>query len=79
MVKYFNRQGGHGANKLVRIEEDFDNLAQSTAEERAEVNNITGSTVNLKTQVAKYANQMAPQRLQHGNNAKYHQPYVGGN
>ena len=74
MVKYFNRQGGHGANKLVRIEEDFDNLAQSTAEERAEVNNITGSTVNLKTQVAKYANQMAPKDFNMATMQKNHQP-----
>ena len=52
-------QGVYRANILVRIEEAFANLTQSIAEDRASVTNLSGSNMNLKTQVAEYANHMA--------------------
>ena len=52
-------QGGYGADNLVGIEEDSTNLTQETAEDKAAVTYITGSNINLTTQVAEYANHMA--------------------
>ena len=49
-------QVGCISNNLVGIGEDFVNLAQAAAEERAEVTNLTGENMNLTTQVAEYAN-----------------------
>ena len=42
-----SRQGGYGAKNLVGIEEAFANLAQATAEDRAEVNNLNYSNNHL--------------------------------
>ena len=50
-----SHQGGYGANKLIRIEEAFTNLSQETADDRAEVTNLTGANMNLTTKVSKYA------------------------
>ena len=49
-------QGGYGANNLVGIKEDFANLDQATAEDRAAVTNLTDANKNLITQVTKQAN-----------------------
>ena len=39
-------------------EESITNLAQATEEGRAEVTNLTGTNMNLTTQVGEYANHM---------------------
>ena len=52
------RQGGYGANKLVRIEEAFENISQETGEDRLEVTNLAGANMSLTTQVVEYANHL---------------------
>ena len=40
-------QGGYGYNNLFVTEEAFTNIAQAKSEEREEVNNLTGTNINL--------------------------------
>ena len=53
-----SRQGGYGSNNLVGIEEAFTNLAHATADDRAEVTNLTEANRHLTSQVAAQANNM---------------------
>ena len=53
------RYGGYRANNLVGIEEEFTNLDQATAYDRAEVTNLTKYNVTLTSQVAEYANNLS--------------------
>ena len=46
------RQWSYQANNLIGIEEEISNFSQSEAEDRTEVTNLTGATMNLATQVA---------------------------
>ena len=57
--QYTLYQGVYGSNDLVGIEESFMNLAQDTLEGRAAVTKLTGSNMNLETQVTEYSNHLA--------------------
>ena len=52
-------QSGYGANNLVGIEENFSNLDQAAAEDRASVTNLTDANMNLENKVAEKANHIA--------------------
>ena len=59
------------------IKESFINLAQATAEDRAEVNNLTDVNRHLATQVAKQANNMATKDATMKTMTKLIQPLQG--
>ena len=56
---FFLRKGGYRAKNLVGIKETFSNISQETAEDRAEVTNLTDANIHFATNVSEQANHMA--------------------
>ena len=54
----YKSQGDYEFNHMVIIKEAFTNLVQTTAEDRAEVMNITNANAMISTQLVEYENRL---------------------